>query len=194
MANNQIRFNIGFNIDRTGLNELQSSLAQVQVAANRSTQLGNLTPELRAAGQAASQLEEILNRSWNSKLGQLDLSRVNNEIKKTYGSVSNLRAQLEGGGAAGAAAYNRMASSVLSTNLQLKQSNKLLDEMATSMANTVKWGVTSGIFNKITQSIQQAFNYTKKLDSSLNDIRIVTDKSAESMEKFAVQANKAAKN
>ena len=194
MANNQIRFNVGFNIDRTGLNELQNSLAQVQIAASRATGTSQMEQDLRAAGQAASQLSDILNQSWNSRLGQLDLSRVNNSIKQTYGSVSNLKDQMARSGPVGVAAYNQVASAILNTNLQLKQSNKLLDEMATSMANTVKWGITAGIFNKITQSIQQAFSYTKKLDSSLNDIRIVTDKSAESMEKFAVQANKAAKN
>lgn len=193
MANNQIRFNVGFNIDRTGLNELQNSLAQVQLAASRATGTSQMEQDLRAAGQAASQLSDILNQSWNSRLGQLDLSRVNNSIKQTYGSVSNLKTQMERSGPAGAAAYNQVASAILNTNLQLKQSNKLLDEMALSMANTVKWGITSNIFNNITNSIQKAYGYTKRLDTSLNDIRIVTDKSAESMEKFAVQANEAAK-
>ena len=65
--------------------------------------------------------------------------------------------------------------------------------MATTMANTVKWGITSSIFNNMSSSIQKAYGYVKNLDGSLNDIRIVTDKSAESMEKFAVQANQAAK-
>ena len=190
---NQIRFNVGFQVDRTGLNELQSALAQVQTSVNNAAKTGNLTNELKTAGQAATQLSNILNQSWNNKLGQLDLSRVNNEIKKTYGSVKDLKSAMEKGGPAGAAAYNQVASSILNTNLQLKQSNKLLDEMATSMANTVKWGITSAIFNNISGSIQKAYGYTKKLDTSLNDIRIVTEKSAESMEKFAVQANNAAK-
>ena len=48
-------------------------------------------------------------------------------------------------------------NTILKTNVQLKQSNKLLDDMATSMANTVKWGVTSSIFNTITQSISKAY-------------------------------------
>lgn len=190
---NQIRFNVGFQVDRTGLNELQNSLAQVQVAANKASKTGKLTEELKMASKAASQLSDILNQSWNSKLGQLDLSRVNNEIKKAYGSVKDLRMAMEQGGSVSAGAYNQVASAILNTNLQLKQSNKLLDEMATSMANTVKWGITSAIFNNITGSIQKAYGYTKKLDTSLNDIRIVTEKSAESMEKFAVQANNAAK-
>ena len=80
------------------------------------------------------------------------------------------------------------------TNTQIKQTNKLLNSMATSMANTVKWGITSSIFNNITGSIQKAWDYSLKLDSSLNDIRIVTGKSADEMERFARVANTSAKD
>jgi hypothetical protein len=44
----------------------------------------------------------------------------------------------------------------------------------------------------MTGSVQEAYGYVKNLDSSLNDIRIVTQKSADDMADFAVQANKAA--
>ena len=76
-------------------------------------------------------------------------------------------------------AFNRAARAVLNTNVNLKQSNKLLNDLATSMSNTVKWGITSGALNTLTNSVRQAWNYSLKLDSSLNDIRIVTGKSAE---------------
>ena len=62
------------------------------------------------------------------------------------------------------------------------------------MTNTVKWGITSSIFNTMTDSIQNAWNYAKALDSSLNDIRIVTGKSSDEMANFAIQANKVAKS
>jgi len=66
--------------------------------------------------------------------------------------------------------------------------------MATSMANTVKWGITSSIFNNITGSIQKAYYYAKDLDTSLGNIRIVTGDSADQMDRFAKTANEAAKN
>lgn len=90
-------------------------------------------------------------------------------------------------------AFNRAARAVLNTNVNLKQSNKLLNDLATSMSNTVKWGITSGALNTLTNSVRQAWNYSLKLDSSLNDIRIVTGKSADEMERFAKTANTAAK-
>lgn len=190
---NQIQFQVGYNVDKTGLNELKTSLQEIQQQASQAKATGGLTNELKTAAQSAQQLENILNSAWNSKLQQLDLSKVNTGIKNTYGSVSQLKTSLEASGTVGATAYNKVASAVLNTNLQLKQSNKLLDNMAITMANTVKWGITSSIFNNITSSIQQAYYYTKDLDTSLNDIRIVTDKSSESMQQFAREANSAAK-
>ena len=193
MANNQIKIGVGFQVDKASLSDLESSLRQIQVEAQRAKGTGKLTKDLEESAKAAEKLEDILNQSWNNKLNQLDLNKVNKGIKDTYGNVSKMKAELEKSGIVGARAYNDVASAILTTNMQLRTSNKLLDDMATSMANTIKWGITSSIFNNITSSISQAYNYTKRLDSSLNDIRIVTDKSAESMEKFAKQANNAAK-
>lgn len=51
----------------------------------------------------------------------------------------------------------------------------------------------SSIINNIAGTVQKAYGYVKNLDSSLNDIRIVTGKSAEDMEHFAESANNAAK-
>ena len=83
---------------------------------------------------------------------------------------------------------------VLNTNIQLKQTSQTLDQMAITLKNTVRFGISSSIFNNLTNSVQKAYDYSVKLDTSLNDIRIVTEKSAEEMDKFAVRANKVAKD
>ena len=64
--------------------------------------------------------------------------------------------------------------------------------MATTLANTIKWNVASSAVNALSGSVQQAFGYVKALDTSLNDIRIVTNKTADDMDVFAEKANKAA--
>ncbi len=190
MARN-INYQVNLTVNKSGLDELLLSLKQIQQEQIKALNLGTLTSELDKAGDAAHKLEQILNKSWNSKIGQLDLSRLNNEIKTTYGSIDKLKNNLE---AVGMGQYfNKLQSNILNTNLQLKQSNKLLDEMATSMSNTIKWGITSSIFNNITNQIQKAWSYSKALDTSLNSIRIVTGKSADEMERYARVANKAAK-
>jgi len=51
--------------------------------------------------------------------------------------------------------------------------------MATTLGNTVKWQIASSAINGITRGVEQAYGYTKALDTSLNNIQIVTGKSAD---------------
>ena len=192
-GNKKIKIDIGFSVDKTGLESLQSEL---QIIANKINTLkpNQLTPELKQAANTAHQLDNILSKTFNSDLGTLNVTKFNQELKKSGMTIQSVKADLVGAGNQGATAYNKMAQAILGTNTQLRQTNKLLDSMATTMVNTVKWGITSSIFNTITNSIQKAYSYTKQLDTSLNDIRIVTSKSADEMDNFAEKANKAAKN
>lgn len=195
MANNKrIVIGLDFETNLTEINKLKEQIKKIQLDASFAKDAGNLTNELKGASKAASDLEDALNGSWNSKLGQLDLSKLNKSIKESYGSLKNFKDTLEKGGSSGVNLFNNFSKAVLGTNTQIKQTNKLLNDMATSMSNTVKWGVTSAIFNNIANSIQKSWDYSLKLDSSLNDIRIVTGKSADEMERFAKTANNAAKN
>ena len=191
---NKINFEVGYTVNKSGLTEIQNALKQVQEAAKSADLTGTLTPELKKASDEAQQLTKIFNEAWNSKLNQLDLTKLNTSITNTYGSMSQLKTIMEASGTTGAAAYNKMASSILSTNLQIKQSSKLLDDMAKTMTNTVKWGVASSAMNSFTGAVQSAWSYIQKLDTSLNDIRIVTEKSAEDMAEFAEYASSAAKS
>ena len=192
MAN--INVKVGYTVDKTGLNEIKKQLTDLRLEAAQAKLSGNLTKDLEAASKAASQLEDILNSAWNNKLNQLDLSKVNTGIKNTYGSVQNLQQALVKSGSSGATAYNNFAMQVLNTNVQLKRTSETLDKMAITFKNTVRYGISSSIFNNLSNSVQKAYNYTKQLDSSLNDIRIVTGKSADEMDRFAIRANKVAKD
>ena len=81
----------------------------------------------------------------------------------------------------------------MNVNMQLKETSNVLNEIGETLANTVRWNLASGAINTLQGSIEQAYGYAKNLDSSLNDIRIVTGKSADEMERFAEKANKSAK-
>ena len=186
-----INFNVNMTVQKNGLNEITQPLKQIQNQLN-SLSTDKIDKEFQEAAASAKQLESIINSSWNDKLGQLNLDKFNQSVNTSYGSVAKLRQSLSGAGTSGQQAFNNLAHSVLNTNLQLRQSNKLLDSMATSMANTVKWGITSSIFNTITSSIKSAYYYVKDLDTSLNNIRIVTGQSADEMQRFAKVANNAA--
>ena len=186
-------FDIDLRVNKSGLNEIIHSLQAIQAQGAQINKEQGISKEINSAIYAAKELERILKSSWNTKLDTLDLNKLNTGITKTYGNLDNLKTKL-GAIDDGKRVFTSLTKEVLNTNIQLKKSKTLLDELAQTMTNTVKWGITSSIFNTMTDSIQNAWNYAKALDSSLNDIRIVTGKSADEMASFAVQANKVAKS
>jgi len=184
--------NVGFNIDKNGYSQLINSLQKVEKLANNTTNKNSISKEFQVASKAAQDLKSILNSSWDSKLNQINLTKLNAELKKSKTTAAEFYNKLAQGGQVGAQGADAFARSILNANTQLRQSNQLLDKMAVTFKNTVRYGISSSIFNTMTNSIQKAYNYTKNLDTSLNDIRIVSNQSAEEMERFAVAANKAA--
>ena len=190
----RIKMDVDFEVNKATVTEVKKALQEFQNQIDKVGKNYTISDELKKASNSAKELSNILNDSWNTKLNQLDLSKLNNSINKTFGSVNSLKKILEDSGSGGAVAFNTFSRAVLNTNLQLSKSSKLLDDMADTMSKTVKWGIASSIFNNITNSVQKAYDYTVKLDTSLNDIRIVTGKSADEMERFAVRANQVAKD
>lgn len=87
----------------------------------------------------------------------------------------------------------QVATAIGAAELPLKRSNQLLNQLWVTMKNTMRWRLTTGALNSFIGGLQQAFGYSKSLNASLNDIRIVTGKSADEMSRFAKEANQAAK-
>lgn len=144
---------------QVGLKELEVLLNKLKTEAQAvTTSLGgsSMEKDFQKAISAAEQLQKIVAQSTNVKLGKIDFAEVTSQINKTYGSMEKLQQQLHRGGAHGDRIFNSFNNSLLRTNLQLKESNRLIDEMATSFGNTVKWGISSSVFNSLTGSLSKA--------------------------------------
>ena len=179
-------------VSKQDLNDIIKELDKISTKGiNQEFKFGN---EIKNATTYAQELKKILEDSWNSRLGQLDLNRFNNELIKSGLSVNNLKTDLSQMGISGIDSFNRLASSILNTNIELKRSSTFLDKMALTMANTFRFSISSSVINNLTGQISKAYNYSKDLDKSLNDIRIVSGQSADQMERFAKYANEAAKS
>ena len=93
----KIDFQVGFKVDKSGLNQLNKALWTIQDKFSNAT--GNqLKGGLGEAVQAAEKLQSILNSAWNSKLGQLNLDKVNKGIKDSFESTQKLSKSLSGAG------------------------------------------------------------------------------------------------
>lgn len=193
---NQIKYQVGFDVDKSGLNKLKASLQQLQklsvgdLMKINETDISTAKSMLNSIRSDAGKVEEALQKAFNPKLNTVNLQKFKSQLKGL--NVNQIYDSFSRAGAAGQAAFRNLSTSLLSTNVQLKESHKLLDNIATTLTNTVKWNIASGAVNAMTRSIEQAWGYVKNLDTSLNDIRIVTGKSADEMANFAVQANNAA--
>lgn len=197
--NNQIRYNIGFDFDKTTLASLKQELQSLQnlspqdiMKVNSNFGLGEAKKQLNEIRKSASEVQNAITTAFNPKLESLNITKLQAELDKI--NIGKIYEDFSKAGPVGQQAFDKISSSVMKTNLQLKQSHTLIQSLGTTITNTIKWGIASGAVDRVTGSVQKAWNYTKALDTSLNDIRIVTGKSSEEMEKFAKTANKAAQN
>ena len=193
---NKITYNIGFNVDSSGLKQVQAELQKINNLTLNDLQVikpGADIAELNKIKDAAKDLEQVLSKSYNVKLDSYNIKTFQQELAKTPGLLNRVQTEFNQLGPTGRIQLNNLTKELLTMNTKVRQTSKVLDDLGKTFMNTLRWSVASSILNSITGSIQQAWGYTKRLDSSLNDIRIVTGKSADEMERFAKYANKAAK-
>ncbi len=196
MANN-IRFNIDFDVKKQGLTDLKKSLEEIQkittsqfAQMNKGLTFKEAVTQMREIKAAATQVQNALNKSFNVNLGTTNITKLGQELKNL--NINNIYNQFTKLGAVGNTAFRNLTTQLVTSNVQLKETHHLLDSMAQTMGNTIKWGIASSAMNKLTGSVQEAYGYVKNLDNSLNDIRVVTGKSADEMARFAETANNAA--
>jgi len=96
-------------------------------------------------------------------------------------------------GPVGEKAFLKATTQLMNFGTAIKQTNAFLDNIANTLFNTVKYTAFNNILSSISSTVSHSYGYVKDLDRSLNDIRIVTSKSADEMKEFATQANNAAK-
>lgn len=170
--------------------------ASINAALSKLNQLGTsarLTDELKSASQAALELSGHLNKALNKETGKLDLTVFNQSIASSGQTLESYATSLMSLGPAGEQAFLKVATAITQSELPLRRTNKLFDQLWTTMKNTMRWQLTSSVLHGFVGALEQAYGYTKDLDRSLNEIRIVSGQSAEDMAQFAEQANKAAK-
>lgn len=198
MAKTRWDIEIGYTTNTSSLKSLEANFLRLQSLAKEP---GNaMDQSLQIAAKDAEVLYQAMKKCYNTDLGALNTAKFTKELTKAGMTVDQCRdhfralAQTEGEvGATGQKAFYNLGSAILGTNLYIKEANKTLDNFARTFANTIKYNISGGIYREVVGSVSQAIGYTRHLDTSLNDIRIVTDKSADSMARFAKEANTAAK-
>lgn len=186
----RLNYTIGVNADTSKFEAfLQEAVTSLQALGTKS----QVVPTLQKASTAALDLAKNLQSAVNTNTGKLDLSVFNKKLENSGQSLRSYYNQMVQLGPAGTEAFLKVASSITQAELPLRRTNTLMNELWVTMKNTMRWQLTSSVLHGFVGSLKQAYGYSKNLDRSLNEIRIVSEKSAEDMARFAEQANKAAK-
>lgn len=192
MAGNRIQYEVGFTADTS---QLKKSVQEAVSALNKVGTSSNsgLTSELKQASQSALELASNLKNATNADTGKLNLAQFNKSLASSKKTLTDYRVELSKLGPEGQQAFLKMALAIGQAELPMARAGKLLDSMYTTMKNTMKWQLSSSALNAFTGALSTAYNYSKDLNKSLNDIRIVSGQSVDQMKDFAREATSAAK-
>ena len=197
----KIQYSVGFQVDKAGLNELKTELQKISTLSLNTKQIQQMNPGLSINEVRSSmmklradigKIEDAFSNAFNSTTGITNIQKLNKSFQSF--DLSRMREDFSKLGIVGEQAFSKIAARSLTTNLKFKETNGILEKMGQTLMNTLKWQISSSAINRFTGAVQQAYGYVQHLDTSLNDIRIVTGKSADEMERFARTANKAAKS
>lgn len=192
----EIKYSVGFDVNTSQLTKAFDKIRDLSI-----TDLKKISPhiddkqlnaELAKIRATVNTLESSFTKAFNPKLNMVNIKTFKNELAGSNTNLQQVYNTLKQTGEAGESAFRQLSTKMLDTNIKLKETSGLFKEMGTTLKNSIKWNIASSVVNTFSGKVQEAYGYVKSLDGSLNDIRIVTGKSADEMDRFAEKANKAA--
>lgn len=159
----QINMGMRFDVDKSSLQQVKAELQSIQKMTVQEFSLKNANMGFKEAQsklieikREANAVQAALDRAFNTNLGSMNVTKFDMELKKADIDLKAVYNDFRMMGATGIQAFQQLSSSVLTSNLQLKQTHKILDNISQTMFNTAKWGLASSVFNNMTSSIQKA--------------------------------------
>lgn len=189
----QLKVNLLFQADTTAaINNIQQ-LGTLLNQISTKTTIGVDGGGLQQAVTSAQQLQIHLQNAVNVNTGKLDLNKLNSSLKKSGQTLQSLTSNLQAAGPAGQQAFLKVATAVASAEAPMLRVNQRLKDFGVTLANTVKWQIASTAIHGISGMLSSAVSHAEDLNKALNDIRIVTGYSTNTMANFAIEASNAAK-
>ncbi len=206
----QFTYGVNFEVNDAGLKKVKQYLEEFKKLSvdnflNQSGEQSNKTlaeyaQQLGKLKKDAATLTKIMQASFNPKLNTYNIDVFNQKMSNAGLSIKGANKELSNFAkdlmktSEGRAFLNTQMNELTKFNTKIKESHTLLDRLGRTLTNVIQWNISSFILNSVTQPISQAWGFAKNLDGALNDIRIVTGKSADEMARFAENANRVASN
>lgn len=191
---NSIEYNISTKLDSSGLTKLQTQIRQVEAAIQEMSNKKLISnSRLEEAKTQLNGLSASLNKSFNSSLGMLDLSKFRKELNESGVTANGLQRTFNLTGVQGQQAFTSLARQIGNFNNGIERTSSNMDKMFVTFQNTFRWGIIASFFSQFMNALHSSVDYVKDLDDSLTQIMLVTDYNRESMNEYAKAANEAAK-
>ena len=140
----QLNVNLAFTADtskaKAQIQDLQNSLNRLYTGSTIAQGMP-LTKDIIEAQTAAKQLSIIMDEAFDVDTGKLDLSKLNQSLSKSKMTLTDYSNKLTMLGAEGDQAFLKIAKAISQTQAPLRKTNAMLDEMWTTMKNTMRWQI-----------------------------------------------------
>ena len=90
--------------------------------------------------------------AYNPKTNSYNITKFNKALEQSGLKVKLFREEMQKT-AEGRAAWAAQTHELTKFNTEIKQSHKLLDSLGTTLANTIKWTISSSLMQGVTRSI-----------------------------------------
>lgn len=90
--------------------------------------------------------------AYNPKTNSYNITKFNLALEKSHIDATSLRVEMQKI-AEGRGAWAAQTHELTKFNTELKQSHKLLDSLGKTLANTIKWTISSSLMQGVTRSI-----------------------------------------
>ena len=196
MANNSAQFNLGIktSADLSGIDQVKKALQNIQNLNKTGKSFGLDAAQIQQATSAAEDFSRALRSAYDVDLNTVNIGKFNKSLLESGRTMSSLHEDMSQAGAVGEKAFLQMANQITKTGQVVKQTTGFVDGLIKTIGNSIRYQAINTALQKVTTGVSDAYNYVRRLDSSLNDIQIVTEKNAASMSKFAKEANKASQS
>ena len=203
MANESMRYDIvlGFKADveaaKRQLYDLQQNIEKI---TSKDFSINLNDKKLKAGYDETSKqliaFNKLLNKSFNTDTGKVNLNKLIADTKAFGINIGTLTDNLYGMAEeypGAKEAFEGITKLLAEGDTRAISFNKSIQRMGEQLVRTAKIQLSYAVLDQFTGVFRDSYNYAQELNESLNNIRIVTNKSKTDMSKFAVEANKAAK-
>ena len=197
LSDKTIRYNLEIKSDaaqaKKSLDDLRLSLQQLS-STKITDPFGNIDESAQHAVLEVQKLYGEIQNSTSFKSNNLMLDKLASSWSKNQKSISMYVDELRKLGPTGEQAANQLMKALENAYTPANKMSGVLGKVFRDLGRDIVKSFNYSLINKFTQSLAGAVSYSKQLNQSLTDIRIVSEHSTNEMAKFAKEANEAARN